>query len=293
MREGWTGSSPLLPPTPSTGTPGLSNFPWIRHPLLDPSGPGAQPLQVDVGPLRIRTRLHSSELHVHQSRTPAGREGGAAKESSGRANEVPTEGWSRWALPGAVTHLRLDPALPDRPVVVTPEEPFRLVHGAQARIFVRVPLWARVAVEPGSSYLLDTPSVIMSDTWWGDAMDGELCYWLTTSARRAVEAHHFEPQLAITALHMENDSGQDLLVDRLALRVVHLSLFRRGHEIWSEETLVRYQGDDDGSHVEMTGRPPKEARGAEKLTAARTPAPLGLKARTFARLKAISSVGMG
>lgn len=178
-------------------------------------------------------------------------------------------------------------------MVVTPDEPFRLVHGAQARIFVRVPLWVKVAVEPGSSHLLDTPSVVMSDTWWGDTMEGELGYWLTTSARRALESHHFEPQLAITVLHMENDSGEDLLVDRLSLRVIHLSLFRRGHEIWSEETRVLYQGDDAGSHVEMTGRPPEEASGAEQWAPPRTPAPRGLKARTFARLKAISSVGMG
>ncbi|MEX2526991.1 MAG: hypothetical protein WEA09_05075 [Gemmatimonadota bacterium] len=271
----------------------MSNFPWIRHPFRDPSGLEAEPLQVDVGPLRIRTRLRSSELHVHQSRPSAGQKPGASPEVAGRLDEEPTVGWSRWALPGEVTHLRLDPALPDRPVVVTPHEPFRLLDGAEARIFVRVPLWARVAVEPGSSHLLDTPSVIMSDTWWGDPMDGELCYWLATSARRAVEAHHFEPQLAITVLHMDNDSGQDLLVDRLALRVNHLSLFRRGYEIWSEETRVRYQGDDEGSLVEMTGRPPKEATGAEKLAPARTPAPRGIRARTFARLKAISSVGTG
>jgi hypothetical protein len=48
---------------------------------------------------------------------------------------------------------------------------------------------------------------------------------------------------------------------------------------------VRYQGEDAGSRIDMSGRPPEEAPDAELLADPEEPLTRGFTARTFARLR--------
>lgn len=130
----------------------------------------------------------------------------------------------------------------------------------------------------------------LSETWWGDFTSGELGYWLTTKARRRITAAHFEPHLIINTVQLTNRSDDVLPVEKIAVRVDHLSIFRREGELWGEETRVDYMGEDEGSDIHMDDRPPPEAEGAEELTPARVQA-RSFRARTFSRLKAISGLG--
>jgi hypothetical protein len=207
--------------------------------------------------------------------------------------------WSRWATPGGEDRVVLTPMLPDRTLVLEPERPFRLLPLAQAAVYVRVPLWIRVELElrggrgePGRRALLaEIPSVELSDTWWGGVMEGELGYWLPTTARRQMAPELFRSHLAVAPLLMANRSSMDLRIERLAFPVAHLSLFARGEELWTDEAEVVYQGDQEGSSVEMTGRPPKGASGAALLAPPRVPASKGLRAWTFERFRVLPGVG--
>lgn len=194
-------------------------------------------------------------------------------------------GWSRWALPvGDPGRIHLAPALPDRLVVVKPQAPFQLIPGASARIYVRVPVHVVVRHgSPGGSLLTEFPSVRMSDTWWGDLGDGTLGYWLSTHARRVITPDLAEPHLAICTLTLANRSRETLPVEKIALRVSHLSIFATDEGLWCDEVEVTWSGGDD-SAIEMSGEVPEEARNARLLVAPRHPVERGIRARTFARL---------
>jgi hypothetical protein len=203
-------------------------------------------------------------------------------------------GWSRWATPDRSGDVALLPALPDRTVVLKPERSFRLMNGAGARVFVRVPLWIRVELVLGQTervLLEEIPSLVMSDTWWGDFIEGELAYWLPTTARREMRPELHRLHLAACPLQLLNRSGTDLNVEKLALRVPHLSLFVHGGHFWADEARVTYQGDAEGSHIEMTGRSPAEAPGGIPVASPRRPVHRGLRARTFDRLRLLSGIG--
>ena len=60
----------------------------------------------------------------------------------------PTSIQSRWASGDDEVEIEIRPVFPDRPLVLRPENPFHLLPEAQARVFVRVPLWIQVEV-PG------------------------------------------------------------------------------------------------------------------------------------------------
>lgn len=241
---------------------GMNTTPWGDH---DVEG---RPRTVQLGSLRLSFASAAGELrlaHTHDDREPE---------------------WTRWAPGEWSGQIRLTPVLPDRLVVVRPEHEFRLLRGARARIYLRIPLQVQIeALGSRPRPLLTVPTNPLAESWWGSPQDGELGYWLDTSARRSMQDDEFPPHLCICPLQLVNDAADHLLVDRIALRVAHLSIFRDRSRLWADETRVRYLGEEAFSRIEMTGRAPAEAPEAELVTPPATPLPRGLTARTFARIR--------
>ena len=251
--------------------------PWGRHTL-----PEIGEKSFRIGPRHLRMIFRDGEIRI------------AVQDEPGPAR--PDTVWSRWATPGGEREVMLQPVFPDRAVVLEPEQPFHLLPRASARIYVRVPLSIRfqlpVAGPPEANLLLDEiPTVSLSDTWWGGMAEGELAYWLTTTARREMRPELFQPHLAVCPLFVTNGAASDLRIEKLSLRVAHLSLFARGGELWSDECRVSWQGDGEESRVDVSGQPPAEAPNAERVAAPRTPVQRGLRARTFGRLASLSGLG--
>lgn len=261
--------------------------PWGSH-ELSPD----QDLSLAVGPLRLRVRTSEDEIRmIHRS-------GDWARPDPSREPEgldEPSQGadWIRWPVSRPAQRLDLVPLFADRPLVVAPESSFRLLPGASARIYVRVPLWVAVEVGDGEGpRLAELPTVVLSETWWGSFTEGELCYWLPTSARRRVTPDAFSVHQVVCPLALVNRADEDLSVEKIALRVEHLSVFVDDGRFWSDETRVRYRGEERGSEIDVGGRPPQEAPEAVRVSQPRDPPPSrAIHARTFARLKALSGLG--
>ncbi len=249
--------------------------PWGEYDLADD-----RITAVDIGPLRLHLRVQKGEVWIAHTRSSEG--------------EHPAEedlSWMRWAAREPVGSVRLVPVFPDRPLVVAPEIPFKMAPGAEARIYVRAPLWVRVE-HPGSreAVLMEAPTMVLSDTWWGDFLDGELGYWLHTKARRGLDESHFEPFLVMCPLALANRSSEVLDVEKLAVRVQYMSIYRKGTKLWSDETTVRYESEAEGSEIDTAGEPPPEARDAELVTPPRMASARGFRARTFARIISLSGI---
>jgi hypothetical protein len=242
--------------------------------------------RVDVGPLELWLRGVDNELWVAHRERPEGHQ----------PAERPPEDveWSRGAFRDSAHGLRITPVFPSLPLVVKPEHSFTLLRKATARIYARVPAWVRVeAVErakDGAALLMDLPTVTLSETWWGTFTDGELALWLPTTARRRVTPDLFEPHRIMCTLQMANHSTAELVVEKLVLRVEHLSIFEKNGELWAEEVKVNYHGEEESSEILMDDQPPAEARGAREISPPRAQT-RSFRARTFARLKALSGLG--
>lgn len=251
-----------------------------------PPAPG-ETQRVDVGPLRLWLRGVENEIWLTHAR---------ADHHAGELPDTPSEDadWSRWATRDDPHLLRITPVFPDRSLVVKPEHPFTLLRHAKARVYMRVPVWVKVeTVEKARSkaaLLTEIPTEVLSETWWGDFLEGELAYWLTTKARRGLRPEHFEPHLVMSTVQLTNLSEDDLRVEKLSLRVEHLSMYHKEGWLWAEEVRVNYHGDAEGSEIHMDDEPPREAEGAEEISPARFQA-RSLRARTFARLRALSGFG--
>lgn len=244
---------------------GTACLPWGDHPISI-----GDPAAWHIGNLGLWCRQEPGEIRITH-----------AYHEEAAPQDMPMEdaSWSRWALKRAVDTVRILPALPNRPVVVQPDSPFRIATGARAKVFVRVPLWARIEIPDNPPLqLTEIPSVVLSNTWFGSFIEGELCYWLSSKASSRIGTDDFEPHLALCPLKIENDSGEVVLVEKLRLDVQGLSLFRQDRQIWADETRLSFKGETEASEVVISGHAPEEAPEAVLIASARSPVRKGFGA---------------
>lgn len=252
---------------------------WGRY-RLEPGVPRV----LNVGTRELAVARKADEIWVM--------EGPGARQAIQSPDPNPACIQSRWASGDDEVEIEIRPAFPDRPLVLRPENPFHLLPDARARVFVRVPLWIRVEVPgDGGGLLAEVPVQILSDTWWGQLHEGEICYWLPIRARRQAGPDIYRDDRILCPLLLTNRSREELPVEKLLLRCTHLSVFRGRGSLWSDEVRVRYRGEAELSEIDLTGKPPPEASGAPRISGPRSPEPKGLTAKTFASLKKIPGIG--
>lgn len=204
---------------------------------------------------------------------------------------VPTEGGNllerdevaRFGLAQTADTILIEPALADRPVVTSPEKPFRVPPGESVRVYVGSPLWITLASGSPPVQLEEFPIVKPNDTWFGrSTREGVLCYASRTHARLDASDLPRRPHRAVTEVLVRNQADTPLLLDRMELPAPHLSLYATpdGH-LWTQDiTLVRAE-DGDFAAVKLSDSAPHRAVGPVLVAEARREAPRNLVLRTF------------
>jgi hypothetical protein len=202
--------------------------------------------------------------------------------------------WNRWSLSGDIDWIKVSPIFPDRAMIIKPEVTFRVLKQVKTRFFVRVPLWVRFEVQSGneSTALIDIPTVNLSRTWFGDFVEGEVCYWISSGVQSRIEPDPFRPFLAICPLLVTNRSDNDLSITKINLPVPHLSLFFHQGQLWADDTTIVFKGEGEISQIQMEGKAPAEAALATMITPPRTPTKKSFSTRAFASLKELSGLGI-
>jgi hypothetical protein len=285
-----TGNAPPRPEAPGS--------PWGELEIAD-----AAIRPVPVGPLELEISAVENELRLAVRRRPGSRSVARAEVEVDPDGVVIEESrsaprWSRWALSAPPRRIVVAPVLPNRPLLLAPEEDFTLLPGAEVRIYVRVPACVGVRLpkgrEAGPRLIQEFPTVDLPSTWFGDYFDGELCYWIPTRAGRSPPAALRGAHVVCCPIQIRNRSEEPLQVEKLVLRVRYLSLFEdQAGALWSDETRITYRGGGEFSRLRWSGKPPPEAPQARKLEPPREPAASGVAAWTFAHLGLAKIAGLG
>ena len=181
--------------------------------------------------------------------------------------------------------MRILPALPDRPLIVTPIHPFRLPPKEEATLFVSVPLWLQLSAT-GDVVLFEEPLHRLSDTWFGpNTRIGELCYASRSSARLSLSNLPALAQRAVSAVRIRNLATTVLELERLSLPAPHLSLYAgtNGH-LWTEAVSLEREADGDFAALELSSAPPKAAGAAQRVSDSRERPERRTPFRSFGRL---------
>ncbi|MBI4815658.1 MAG: hypothetical protein HY791_05355 [Deltaproteobacteria bacterium] len=176
----------------------------------------------------------------------------------------------RFGVNGPVEDLVLAPALPDRPIVCATEPPLFVPPEEKVTLHVGTPIWVRVDLEePGASSggrrkLIELPSVVLSDTWFGPPTDieGEVCYAIRTAGRLHRENLPKRAHIARTEVIIENRAKDSLSVAKLRIPVPVLGLYlAEDLGLWTDRlSLVRR--DDRGMAELRVDKSPGQALGS-------------------------------
>lgn len=192
--------------------------------------------------------------------------------------------WSRWAPKEMEDSVTLLPAFPNLPLVVNSEFPLHVSPGSTIQIFTRVPMWLRISMGKKDRVLTELPTVKLSRTWFGTTMEGELCYWATTKARRSLSNVERKPYLISCPIQISNKTDEDLDFDKFCFRVERLKIFSWQDELWTDETRIVYQGEEQHSDISMSGKLPKGLENAELVSPPRNPVQRSFATRTFRKI---------
>ena len=179
--------------------------------------------------------------------------------------------WTRWASGSVQPPVRVRPVTPDRPVVVRPAQPFRILKGGRARIFIRIPVWVRIELvtKQGPLEITEVPTVQLSNTWFGSLFEGNLCYWTETAARRSIDGLAARPHLAVAPMNFHNSVEEELPLEKIRLRTGGLSFYEDARGLWTSEVQATSFGPDQPAKIEVADGPPPEAPGARLVSGPR------------------------
>jgi hypothetical protein len=198
---------------------------------------------------------------------------------------------------GGEDELRFSPKLPDRPVVVFFRTPQRIPPGKRADFTLYLPVHCGVYAggDKEQHLLMEVPSQTLTSTWFGDMLSGELCYGLS-AALHAGGPDGGPPEdgygvfFTRVGLHLRNSSTTVLDFSKINIHTEHLSLYRDGEGMCSNEISIDFSGTDQVSQVHFGKRAPKGSGNVETLASARVDPESGFIKRSFSFLKSLTEM---
>ena len=209
------------------------------------------------GQTRLRFHLRYSDLLVEQSSIqdienpiPFSTEEGADPECIE---------WKRWLMSRAPETISIRPIMPERPLIVKADQPWTLPPGLTSSFYVSIPLSIHVFVETDGTVLdiLKIPSNTLSNTWFGDIFEGELCYAVKTRATRGLDNQVKLPNRAICVFNVHNQTEKPLPIEKICVRPKHLNIYAGNTALWTNSIQVTAEGEDEFGRLKYDSRTPE------------------------------------
>ncbi len=239
-------------------------------------------MQVDrqIGLLYFRVEMENKELwigYLYKERSS----GDTADLSSEEPLDDDLE-WTRWSFSEPPETLFLQPCLPDKTIVVHSEYPQHILPGDKARIFVGIPATVRFKLHRKEEQtLMELSSEPLPRTWFGDRLEGELCYGWSTRARRFIPEMSKDINRIGCPVNIRNSAEEELNFDKFSHRVTQLYVYKHNGGLWTDETQITYLGEEEMSEIVSQGKLPEELKGAEQVTLPREEVRRSFVSRTF------------
>lgn len=242
-------------------------------------------LFIQLGDLRIWGRLVDAEVLLTYD---------ISQTVGYSADEPPSKAiWQRWRLDAPEAELTLAPAFPARPLVIDPQTALRLPATESLVIYPKVPVWVRVIspqLDPAT--LLELPTRILSNTWFGDFTSGDLCYHVSSKARSTPKNDPDETNMVMAPVRISNESDSMLNIDKFCLRVGLLNIYGSGNELWTDESWLVFRGSNSDSQYDVISESNILPGDRQVLATAKDPLKKRTTGKSIATFKDLPGVGI-
>jgi len=199
--------------------------------------------------------------------------------------------WTRYVTV-AGDPLTLEPALPDRPVLIRPRSPIVILPGRWGRFYFSVPLWLRFVSESEGKQVTMTelPSQSLSSTWFGDMQTGELCYAIDSRLLRSAPDEDDDEAFARCEVEIRNSSPDKLQFERISVHVQYMNLYSSNGRFWSNKVEVLFKGADQVSQLSYRPDPPEQLTRPTKVCEPREVLDRNIFKRSFNLIREITGI---
>lgn len=166
--------------------------------------------------------------------------------------------------------IELKPVLANLPLASKLERPLYIPGGEEILLYVSSPVWVRVQTGESKIILVEIPTFVLSDTWFGpNTREGELCYAGHTHCSPHLKDVPSGPDRIISPMLIKNHASQPLKLESISVPLPYLSVYSDAENfLWTEQLYV-YREEDSGPEVEVAKGPPKALEELHLLTEAR------------------------
>lgn len=196
--------------------------------------------------------------------------------------------WNRYVA-GKTSKIVIHPILPDRPIVIRPSSPVKILSGKGSQYYIHVPVWVSIFEGGAKAHelLAEHPGSFLSSTWFGDPVDGELCYSFTSDLYKSPDEREDLPLMAVCPLKIRNGSSSTLDFQRICVRVPHLDLYTGARYLCTNEVELVYRAPDQ-SQITYRASAPGFERDLKHASSPRVPPNHNLIKKSFEYIRSLS-----
>ncbi len=203
---------------------------------------------------------------------------------------IPTD--IRWnqLVAGKHNDLIIHPALPDRPVIIKPDESVAVLPSMKIELMIKIPLWIQLyshSVKP-QNLIYEFPSVQLRQTWFGDSDSGELAYRLPGNIFYGLAKDPIQKFEAVCPVRIHNESTSLMSFQRLSIHAHQLNLYTNGDIFCTNELRVSHKEEEQESDVQIVNGSPGLAGGHKQISDARIKTNTNLLRKSFHMLKSFT-----
>jgi len=170
---------------------------------------------------------------------------------------------------GPSNELFVVPAFPNKAVVFRNNKNIKISAGESANLYLRIPLTLQFYVHEvkEENRLFEIPLQRLSDTWFGEADNGEPAFSIGNTYDTNFSEVNALPWEAITPVEIINNTTGIFELQRLILRVEDFSLFLKSKQLLSNHVSIEFRGPEHAGSVNLSVK--KEIHGQKPLQLAK------------------------
>jgi hypothetical protein len=189
------------------------------------------------------------------------------------ANIVSDSGNLEWKsfIADKTRTLTILPAMPDRPLVLRPQNTLKLLPEMSVQLYVHIPVWIQLysGTARKENLICEFANTTLSSTWFGDPDNGVLSYSLPDDLNTSFEKSALLSHKVLCPLKITNNAASILDFQRLSLQVEFFNIYAEKSLLFTNEIKVKFKGENNVSDISYSNQAPSFITNSKLISAAR------------------------